>query len=232
MRTIRSASLLALGILIAGCGRNEDAAPAESQETPAETTAATEPDPKKDLIEACHLKITEPEVREWTTYWDPRGKRALGEGDSWVHSFYWGNEEERKQMLEMKNPMLEFACSAKDANRNMEIGVGASTMYMSQAEFPFAPGTYEIVAGGSEKYGNEPKAIYGNFMYGDSTLWKTAGTLTITRFDDKGIAGSFSLVAEDRLQPRTLKIEGTFDMPCRGGMVEGGCRANKAIRDE
>ena len=80
--------------------------------------------------------------------------------------------------------------------------------------------------------GNEPKAIYGNFMYGDSTLWKTVGTLTITRFDDKGIAGSFSLQAEDRLQPRTLKIEGSFDMPCRGGMVEGGCRANKAIRDE
>ena len=60
----------------------------------------------------------------------------------------------------------------------------------------------------------------------------TAGTLTITRFDDKGIAGSFSLQAEDRMQPRTVKIEGTFDMPCRGGMVEGGCRANKAIRDE
>ena len=85
---------------------------------------------------------------------------------------------------------------------------------------------------GKRKYGNEPKAIYGNFMYGDSTLWKTVGTLTITRFDDKGIAGSFSLQAEDRLQPRTLKIEGTFDMPCRGGMVEGCCRADKAIRDE
>ena len=53
MRTIQSASLLALGILIAGCGRNEDAVPAESKETPAETTAETEPDPKKDLIEAC-----------------------------------------------------------------------------------------------------------------------------------------------------------------------------------
>lgn len=232
MRTIQSAFLLALGILIAGCGRNEDAAPAESTETPTETTAESAPDPKKDLIQACHLKMTAPEVREWTTYWDPRGKRALGEGDSWVHSFYWGNEEERKKLVEMKNPMLEFGCSAEDASGELEIAVGASTMYMSQADFPFAPGTYEIVEGGSEKYGTEPKAIYGNFLNADPTLWKTKGTLTITRFDDKGIAGSFNMEAEDRLQPRTMKIEGTFDMPCRGGIVEGGCRANKAIRDE
>ena len=161
MRTIQSASLLALGILIAGCGRNEDAAPAEPAATPADTTAATQPDPKKDLIEACHLKITAPEVREWTTYWDPRGKRSLGEGNSWVHSFYWGNEAERKQILEMKNPMLEFACSADDDNGKMEIGVGASTMYMSQTEFPFAPGTYEIVAGGSEKMATSPRPSMG-----------------------------------------------------------------------
>jgi len=45
--------------------------------------------------------MTAPEVREWTTYWDPRGKRSLGEGDSWVHSFYWGNEEERKKLLKL-----------------------------------------------------------------------------------------------------------------------------------
>ena len=232
MRMIRSASLLALGILIAGCGRNEDAAPAESAEAPAETTAAAEPDPNKDFIEACHLKQTAPEVREWTTYWDPRGKRALGEGPSWAHSFYWGNEEERKKLVEMKNPMLEFGCSAEDANGQMEISVGASTMYMSQAEFPFGPGTYQIVEGGSDKYGNEPHFIYGSFLNGDATLWSTKGTLTITRFDDQGIAGSFSLEAQDRMQPRTVKIEGTFDMPCRGGLVEGGCRANKSIRDE
>ena len=123
--------------------------------------------------------------------------------------------------------MLDFACSAEvptatwkspsdEHHVHVAGGVSLRARYLPDCR------------GGSEKYGNEPKAIYRNFLNRDATLWSTAGTLTISpRFDRQGNRGFVQRGGQGPMQPRTVKIEGTFDMPCRGRMVEGGCEPTK-----
>jgi hypothetical protein len=60
----------------------------------------------------------------------------------------------------------------------------------------------------------------------------TSGTLTITRFDTTGVAGSFHVEGAEVLGAnRNLFLDGTFDIQCRGGITEEKCTADKAITD-
>jgi hypothetical protein len=234
MRTFKpttAIATLALAALIAGCG-SKDADP-QTADTSSEPAAAEDsgPDPKADFLDACKLKMTVPEAREWQTSWDPRGKYLVGEGPSTVHSTHWAKGEERQALLDSKTPPLEVACSFENANGDKEIllsieGRGGLT----EADVPFGPGTYPIVPRSNDS--NAPKGFWAFPIFGPALFEGTSGTLTISRFDDKGVAGSFHVEGKEQFGgTRQIVIDGTFDMPCRGGMAEGGCTAGKAIVD-
>ena len=56
--------------------------------------------------------------------------------------------------------------------------------------------------------------------------------MNIERFDSEGVAGSFQIeAAQVAGGDRIFKLDGTFDIPCRGGPLESKCTANKAIRE-
>ena len=56
-----------------------------------------------------------------------------------------------------------------------------------------------------------------------------SGTLKLERFDAEGAKGSFTIDGNEILTgSRPLHIEGTFDMPCRKGLLQGACKSDKA----
>jgi hypothetical protein len=225
---------LAMGVLIAGCGKQTPVAsePAAEAPPPAEE-ASSGADPREvDYLKACELKMTAPEVKEWTTYWDPRGKLLVGEGPSAVHSTYWVRDEDHQKLVDATLPAMELNCSFKNADGAYEISLNiASRGGIGEADVPYGPGTYPIVP--RSKDSNAPKGFWVYpLMYGESIFEATGGTLTITRFDTNGIAGSFHVEgAEHMTGTRAISIDGTFDVPCRGGATEEKCTAGKAIVD-
>ena len=238
MKIERMPALCVLALL-AACGSRNDGA-GDQAEADADTHADAEAptaevaasDPKKDWIEACTIRMTAPEAREWTTYWDPRGKRSLGQGPSWAQSTYWANEEERKSLADTKAPPLEIQCSAETEDGEMDVAAQLATYTLGEPEVPFGPGTYPIVPRSQEQ--GAPKGFWAwPLMYGNTGMFEaTGGSLTITRFDDKGIAGSFVIDGKEQVTGnRSLHLEAKFDMPCRGSILESKCAANKRIDD-
>src|SRR4029078_11181547 len=93
---------------------------------------------------------------------------------------------------------------------------------------PLGPGTYPIVgkSGGEVQPG---QILAGSLTYGTGMYDARGGTLKLDRFDTDGVAGSFVIDGVEALNgSRKFHIEGTFEIPCRGGMLETECRANKA----
>jgi hypothetical protein len=238
-RMTAMAASLAVGLLVAGCGSKE----APEDETLAQTDTAAQSasapagessaDPREaSYLDACELKMSAPDTREWKTSWDPRGKLNLGEGPSFVHSTYWAKDEDRQMLIESTHPPLEVVCGFGGANGELEISLTlAARGGLTEATVPYSPGTYPIVP---RKTGADaPKGFWAwPFLYGEAMFEATSGTLTITRFDTQGVAGSFHVEGAEQLgAQRRLVLDGTFDMPCRGGLTEDKCTAGKAIVD-
>jgi hypothetical protein len=231
--TTITAAALAMAALTTACGSKD----AETQEPVAAADVGTAEDPgadprQADYLHACTLKMTAPETREWQTSWDPRGKIMLGEGPSTVHSTYWAGDDEHQKLIDAKSPPLEVNCSYENADGQNEIALGIHGRgQLSEADVAYGPGTYPIVPRSSDP--NAPKGFWVfPLLFGTSMFEATSGTLTIERFDDKGMAGSFHFEAKEQIVgDRTMVIDGTFDMPCRGGPSEMKCTAGKAIVD-
>ena len=230
-----TAMAAALGLigLVTACGNkaSDDEPQAEAPTPPSDESAvpAAEPANYKD---ACKLKMTAPDAREWQTHWNRRGSVTMGEGPSTVHSTYWAGEDERQALLDSKAPPLEVSCSVLDANNEIEIALSIHGRgKLAEADVPFGPGTYPIVPRSNDE--NAPKGFWVSpLLYGKSMFEASGGTLTVTRFDDKGMAGSFHFEGKEQIVGnRAMVIDGTFDMPCRGGITERKCSANEAIFD-
>lgn len=91
---------------------------------------------------------------------------------------------------------------------------GASTY----DDIPFEPGTYDIPAAGAEL----APGTFTVLMTTEDTAYrvKNAGTLELTKFDESGVAGEFSFVAEEFLaegEPAEISVTGRFDFTCSGG---------------
>lgn len=216
--------------LATGCGKNADPEPAaEAAAPPADDSPAN---PRADHLDACHLRVTSPEAKEFQTTWNPRGKILLNEGPSFVRSTYWASDEEHQKYVDAKAPPLEIVCSVPNDNGEAEIAVTLSPAQgLGEANVPYAPGKYPVVPRSADP--NAPQGFWVfPLFYGPAMFEATGGTLTITRFDTNGVAGSFQAQGTEQFgSGRMLVIEGTFDMPCRGGPSEEKCTAGKAIMD-
>jgi hypothetical protein len=184
------------------------------------TSSAVDP-----RIEACRIRMTAPEAHEWTTWWDPEGVALSGEGPSSAHSVYWANSEEKQTLRASKNTMpLDINCSNDGPPA---IVVSLAALSSRQKDLPLGPGTYAIVGrnGGEVKPG---QFLAGTLTFGKRMYDARGGTLRLDRFDMEGVSGTFVIDGVEALAgAHPIRLEGTFRIPCRGGMLETECRANK-----
>jgi hypothetical protein len=177
-------------------------------------------------LEACRIRMTAPEKHQWTTWWDPKGVALSGEGPSSVHSLYWASAREKETLHANKSAMpLDINCSNDGPP---EILVSLAAFSSTKKDLPLGPGSYPIVgkAGGEVKPG---QFLAGSLTYKKEMYDARSGTLKLDKFDMEGVAGSFVIDGVEALGGRRpIHIEGTFEMPCRGGMLETECKANKA----
>jgi hypothetical protein len=185
------------------------------------TSSAVDP-----RLEACRIRMTAPAKHEWTTWWDPKGVALSGEGPSSVHSSYWASKKEKETLRANKSVMpLDINCSNEGPP---EILVSLAAMASTQKDLPLGPGTYPIVgqSSGEVKPG---QILAGALTYNKGMYDARSGTLTLDKFDMEGVAGSFVIDGVEALNgSRKIHIEGTFEIPCRGGMLETECKANKS----
>jgi len=181
-------------------GESEEAAPASTER-----------------LEACTITMTTPESEEWTTYWT-----QAGDGGSEVHSSHWSNATEKEAQAKNNQAFpLQISCSS---NESPSITIGLNAEGSTEADVPMSGGTYPI-------WGKQQAAALkgGQFlttalMYDGRTFDSRSGTLTITRFDSEGVAGSFVIDgAEMNEEAAPIHVEGTFDIPCRAAVLESDC---------
>jgi hypothetical protein len=227
MRSSISAGLLLVAItgLLFACKKAPPPEPVAQEEEPAEEAAA---DPTAGMIEACTIRMAQPQANEWTTYWDTAAQPTDGEGPSSAHSEFWANDEEKRSLNRGSTAMpLSIRCSADGPP---VIAVALSAFSSTEREIPFDSGEYPIV--GKSDGGVPPgQFLAAPVMYGDRMFEVTRGTLNVDRFDSGGVRGRFRIEAtETGGSGEEAEIEGTFDIPCRGGPMEGACDGNRTVR--
>src|SRR5688500_17015104 len=144
MRSVFLAAVFVSAIAIFGCKPKND--PTEVPRAPA-TDAAPIGEVTSSAVdtalEACKLKMTAPETHEWTTYWDPEGIVASGEGPSSVHSVYWANAKEKRSLADSNTAIpLDINCRSEG---QPEVAISLAAFSSTQKDVPLAPGSYRIV---------------------------------------------------------------------------------------
>ncbi|HKU91023.1 MAG TPA: hypothetical protein VJP84_14620 [Steroidobacteraceae bacterium] len=184
------------------------------------TSSAVDP-----RIEACKIRMTAPAKHEWTTWWDPKGVALSGEGPSSVHSSYWASKKEKESLRASKTAMpLDINCS-NDGPPGILVSLAAFSS--REKDLPLGPGTYQIVGKNSGEV-QPGQILAGALTYNKGMYDARSGTLKLDKFDMEGVAGSFVIEGVEALNgSRKIHIEGTFEIPCRGGMLETECKANK-----
>jgi hypothetical protein len=165
--------------------------------------------------------MTAPENADWTTYWDPSGGGGNG-----AKSVHWSNETEKAaQASNFLAIPLEITCSSSDSPN---VSVTLSAQNSTESDVPMGPGSYPI-------WGREQSAVKGGqflttaLMFNGHTFDSRSGTITISEFTTEGVKGSFTLdgaeMNSEDAEP--IHLQGTFDLPCRGGMMESACTASQ-----
>jgi hypothetical protein len=200
-----------------------------AEDTVAESApAVSDADPNAGLTEVCQLRMTAPDAHEWKTYWNPEGQPMISEGPSSARSSYWANAEERAALQDMRPLPLMINCRSGETAGLPAISVNLSAYNLPESEVPLAPGTYPLVATVPDMSAKPGGFTSGGLVYGDKRFDLTSGTLTITRFDMKGVAGSFKLQGKEMFTGGSLlAMEGTFDIPCLLGKTSSACESGK-----
>lgn len=227
IRIHRLGVLLAVAAALVACKPKTEAPEEVSvDETPPAETQETK------LLEACKVKMTQPEVHEWTTYWDPAHSRTVSQNPSGVRSGHWGDEHEKKVANDMGTAnALELGCGSDDRVKPT-ILINITAFDSSLTDVPLAPGTY-VIAPRASPAKNKPGEFFlgglGALHFDDAMFEAKSGTLKIDRFDMNGIKGSFVIDGNELLTgSRPLHVEGTFEMPCRDGQLQSACKSGKA----
>jgi hypothetical protein len=178
-------------------------------------------------LEACKLKVTAPESHEWTTYWDPESIAPDHEGPTSAHSIYWANAKEKGSLRSNKSAIpLDINCGS---DTKPDIAISLAAFNSTEKDIPLAPGTYRIV--GKQQGEVQPgQFLAGALQFNGRLFDATGGTLKIEDFDSSGVKGSFTIDGkETQAASAKMHVEGTFEIPCRGGMLESDCKANKTV---
>jgi hypothetical protein len=82
-------------------------------------------------------------------------------------------------------------------------------------------------------WGREQSVVKGGqfltvaLMYNGRMFDSRSGTITVSQFDSSGVQGSFTLEgAEMNAEAAPIRIDGRFEFPCRGGLMESACTAS------
>jgi hypothetical protein len=228
IRSSHFAALLAAAAVLCAC-KPKSEEPVAAEPAAEETPAASEAAPTLALLDACKIKMTQPEVHEWDTKWNPAHIQTAGAIPSGIRSSHWGDAAEQKTALEMGTAIpLDLVCG-NDEDVKPSIKFDITAFDSSPADVPLKPGTYKIAPKASPAKNKPGEFIVGFMGFGESMFQATSGTLKLDRFDMNGAAGSFVIDGNEILMgSRPMHIEGTFDMPCRKGMLQSGCQSNAA----
>ncbi|MEO8017461.1 MAG: hypothetical protein ABI769_06585 [Pseudomonadota bacterium] len=225
----RFVAVLAAAAALAACKPKAEA-PEQVAEPPAEEATTTEnAAPATALLSACKIKMTQPEPHEWATNWDPAHTRTVSQNPSGVRSFYWADENEKKVATDSNTAIpLDLLCGSDD-DVAPAIKFDITAFDSRPGDVPLAPGTYVIAPKASPAKNKPGEFIVGLMLFNKSMFAAESGTLKIDRFDMEGIAGSFTIDGHEILMgSRPMHVEGTFDIPCRQGMLQSACQSNKA----
>lgn len=195
----RMKNLALLAMLLLGCSKGEPDYKKQKppdQEGPAiAETKPPPPPPKKALtpeeMGKCELKATGAVKAEQTT---PGGKAA-------TNVSYWLSADDQKNMMGVDG--FAVTCAGSDIRFSMVPGGG------KKDGMPFAPKKYDFKAG----KGDASLLI----TFGPkTTLGDPSGSVNITAFDKKHIAGTIDLSGKLVPGGGTVKLTGQFDFACPG----------------
>lgn len=221
MRTLVKATLvIAASATLFACKPK----PAENDELPTmaeseeESDEAT-PSAAADRVDACTLTMTAPESADWTTYWS-----AAGGAGSAVHSVHWGNATEKEAQAKNNSALpLQITCGSSDSP---PVSVSLTAPGSTETDIPLAGGTYPIWGKQQAAALKGGQILTANLTFDNRTFDSRSGTLTLTRFDMSGVAGSFVIDGNEMNEEAApIHIEGTFDIPCSAGQLESACEA-------
>jgi hypothetical protein len=223
---------LAMVLGLAACSKPEPEAP-----PPPQAAEATEEDPAASapsadyvtLLSACNIDLREPNSIEWDTKWNPAFSRDLSQHPSGVRSAHWANAEDLATLQQMNRASpLEVSCGS-DAGSEYSILIEMVAPNSTLADIPLQSGSYPIVATSAVKPG---EIVVGNLVLNGSRFEARSGNLSLGRFDSEGAAGNFTIEGtEVGGENRPIRIEGTFDMPCRIENNQTECKSDKAERE-
>ncbi len=226
MHTLLRASLvIAVTSMLFACKPKPAPAPVAEAESAAASKPVADEGSTFDgsMIEACDISMSEPESQDWTTYWDAASRSS----PSSARSIYWANEEEKQVLFKRSVPMpLTIQCSN---NTSPAINVSFTSPTSKEENVPLVSGQYAVVgkASGAPLPGQFQA---GTIVAGERRFEVASGTLQITGFDTYGVRGTFQLQgAEAGENGEAFALEGSFEIPCRGGSMESECDASSAI---
>lgn len=171
---------------------------------------------------SCSVRAT----GDFTTEWSANGGAAA------VYTDYWFDEDELREQhdffaVEDTPPFDELIAAGKQVFSLLLLNCGSGTIpsisffvsdVTTRADFPFAPGTYEIAVSGAFGASDAGPGVVSAIVTLDdeALIGSTGGTLTITEWDATHIAGTFSFGIEEKLgdAERAGQIDGEFDFKC------------------
>ena len=143
-----------------------------------------------------------------------------------ANSDYWLTDDQLQQAAAVHDDFDERVASGQQLLQILQIACGEgdgvlfmSTDWTTRTDIPQGPGSYSVL---NYLDKDKPGMSAAIVIPGDELFGVTGGTLTISRFDDKGVAGSFDLTAEELSAfaegaPMQLTVTGEFDLPCWSG---------------
>jgi hypothetical protein len=148
----------------------------------------------------CLVDVTGDETASWTG----------GGGTTALNTDYWLTPDQKQAY----GDAFYFVVNCQGANGFLGFLAGATA---EQATIPYGPQDYTLAAADPTAVGDQPIGVAVTIDGSDASYGLTQpGTLSITRFDESGIAGTFSFTATDLLAgdtapARSITVTGSFD---------------------
>ena len=91
-----------------------------------------------------------------------------------------------------------------------------------------APGSYPIL-GREQPPAKGKQFLAAALTFNGRTFDSRSGTISISEFNSEGVKGTFTLEGAEMQteEAEPIRIQGSFEFPCRGGVLESECTANQ-----